>query len=823
MDINERKLTVPLYSTVRVACTLSQRQAFVLEWTQTMAKKVSLITNGTESTVRSTVTWDKVTNTTNTTSTLTLTNTSGIWAGLITCTFRPVSGRVEIAHRASVTLDVALLPYIDILSEPQFPRCKDDATLVAVAVMCVIKNSTENYGTQWIVKRNKTELVTEADLNNDPIVYRVEMAVGCLRHDEMEPANVICVFKNREGQSRQASVQINVIYKHNLFCAAVENWPDTKAGLSAKLRCTDQSGVRLRTCTIDGNWEEEESQCVNRDLSNIIKDTQMINKGLGSVYLNSAMLFSRLTNATNDTERINTVSNLNTSINILYNMQKLNNTFNESTLDNILKSSSNILNIPLEHVWKPTRNSQSNVSMAELYLTSVEQLIRLTDISKPLTKEVSNIQFQTCRGKACKSNIFNVSISVDGPGEGLVKTAGFKNLIHFLPLEQTDAKPNSILVTMSVDDKRANSKPHVSLRFRQNGTRPRNHAIKCASMDQGKWSFDRCTWGGPSNEGSCHCPFSSAFATVLSKNPIALPALREITYVGLGFSVVSLVTFLVIEGLVWSAVVRTNSLYLRHTTLVNISVSLLVGDCSLFASAFPGSVSDNWCQACVVLQHFFYLAQFCWMFCLSTLLLYQTVFVFSDLSKGRYQGVCYVTGYGIPLLIVTTAFVTHNGGAEGSYYDAQSCWLTHHGWLKGSFYFFIIPVGVIVFFNLFSMALVILKLLNHPKAGGGGGGGTSGHAALRILRSIVILTPIFGVTWIFGFASLVLDLAAGPAAFSVYYTFSICNSFQGFFILLTACIGEKMVRDALRKRMSVAPPPSSTMETSLTLQTGKDE
>ncbi|KAJ3613109.1 hypothetical protein NHX12_019363, partial [Muraenolepis orangiensis] len=297
VDINERKLTVPLYSTVRVACTLSQRQAFVLEWTQTMAKKVSLITNGTESTVR------------------------------------PVSGRVEIAHRASVTLDVALLPYIDILSEPQFPRCKDDATLVAVAVMCVIKNSTENYGTQWVVKRNKTELVTEADLNNDPIVYRVEMAVGCLRHDEMEPANVICVFKNREGQSRQASVQINVIYKHNLFCAAVENWPDTKAGLSAKLRCTDQSGVRLRTCTIDGNWEEEESQCVNRDLSNIIKDTQMINKGLGSVYLNSAMLFSRLTNATNDTERINTVSNLNTSINILYNMQKLNNTFNESTLD----------------------------------------------------------------------------------------------------------------------------------------------------------------------------------------------------------------------------------------------------------------------------------------------------------------------------------------------------------------------------------------------------------------------------------------------------------------------------------------------------------
>ena len=248
---------------------------------------------------------------------------------------------------------------------------------------------------------------------------------------------------------------------------------------------------------------------------------------------------------------------------------------------------------------------------------------------------------------------------------------------------------------------------------------------------------------------------------------------------GLCFSIASLVSFLVIECLVWKFVTKTVSLYLRHITLVNISVSLLVGDCSLLASEFPGVISNYWCQVCVVLQHFFFLAQFCWMFCLSTLLLYQAMFVWSDLSKGWYQGMCYSMGYGAPFLIVIVTFVSQDGGAEGKYYDPRSCWLTHHGFLKGSFYSFIIPVGIIVFINLFSMALVIVKLLNPAKGlGTGGGESRSSHAAIRIVRSIIILTPVFGVTWVFGFASLILDLAEGLAASTVYYIFSVCNSFQ---------------------------------------------
>ncbi|CAL8302453.1 unnamed protein product [Boreogadus saida] len=642
-----------------------------------------------------------------------------------------------------------------------------------------------------------------------------------------------CVFSNRMNQTQMASIEIHIINVNRPRCQAGEDWPVTKAGFTAKLRCEGaREGFRLRECDKNGIWGKEESECVNRDLFSIAERTQVIDKGLGAVFRNAAKLFSRLTIATNNTESISSVSNLNASVNILSNIQNLNTSFTEFTLDEIVKSSSNILDIPSPEVWRPGQpiDAQNNLSMAELYLASVEQLIRQTYIPKKHTSEASNLQIKTCEFPGCRDNVFGVNVSVDGK-QGVVTMAGFKNLVNFLPPIQPDADPNSIVVTVSVGGKKERAfnrnlgSSEVLIQFKLTNPRPRNREMKCVAMDaKGKWSLDPCVWGGPRNEGSCKCKFSSAFALLLSRNAVNLPALREITYVGLAISIASLVSFLMIECLVWKAVTKSVGLYLRHITLVNISVSLLIGDCSLFASAFPGVVSDLWCQICVVLQHFFFLAQFCWMFCLSSLLLYQTMVVWSDLSKGWCQGVCYSVGYGAPFLIVTFTFVSHGGGAEGEYYDAHSCWLTHHSMLKGSFYSFIIPVGIIVFVNLFSMALVIVKLLN-PVKGLGPGGGESrsgGHAAIRVLRSIIILTPVFGVTWIFGFASVALDLAEGMAASAAYYIFSICNSFQGLFILLTASVGEKMVRDALWKRFSATRRPSSTKETS-TVQSSMED
>lgn len=51
-------------------------------------------------------------------------------------------------------------------------------------------------------------------------------------------------------------------------------------------------------------------------------------------------------------------------------------------------------------------------------------------------------------------------------------------------------------------------------------------------------------------------------------------------------------------------------------------------------------------------------------------------------------------------------------------------------------------------------------------------------AAKTVLRSVILLTPIFGITWIFGLAVMIIDLTSGVLANVINYTFVVLNSFQ---------------------------------------------
>lgn len=306
----------------------------------------------------------------------------------------------------------------------------------------------------------------------------------------------------------------------------------------------------------------------------------------------------------------------------------------------------------------------------------------------------------------------------------------------------------------------------------------------------------------------------------MSKEPLEVPGLTYVTYAVLSISVLSLIINLVIELIVWSEVVKTNTLYLRHTAHVNISLCLLIGNLSFLASSSnPEDISDLWCRTSAVLKHFSYLAMFFWMLCLSVTLLHQAVFLFHQVSKKNYLRFSLVVGYFCPLLIVFITFLTNDGGAEGKYYTKDTCWLVYDGFLKGTFFTFFIPVGAIVFINVFSMLVVIMKLISHhselhqktdisPEK--------EKAAAKTVVRSVILLTPIFGVTWMFGFAFLVLDLTEGPVAYAVSYIFTLLNGLQGLFILLTTCFGDRMTREALRnyfKKKSNAPTTSVSSST----------
>uniref|UniRef100_A0A8C4NYK3 Uncharacterized protein n=1 Tax=Dicentrarchus labrax TaxID=13489 RepID=A0A8C4NYK3_DICLA len=338
--------------------------------------------------------------------------------------------------------------------------------------------------------------------------------------------------------------------------------------------------------------------------------------------------------------------------------------------------------------------------------------------------------------------------------------------------------PNSIVVSTTADNQQR-SPVSVTINFQLLKRRPRNVDIKCVYWDENipGWSPEGCEWQGHYRETECVCQHLSSFAILMSKYPLNIPELTKITYAGLSISVICLVINLLIELTVWSAVVKTNTLYLRHTAHVNISLCLLIADCCFLASSEPKKISEIMCGVFVVLKHFCYLSMFFWMLCLSSILLHQAVFLFHNVSKKNYLRFSIVLGYVCPLLIVAVTLLVYKAGAEGHYFSHETCWLVYDGFMKGSIHTFIIPVGIIIFINIFSMVVVIMKLLDHPK------GVDKSHdkekkAALTVMRSVVLLTPVFGLTWMFGFGVMLLDLTSGIMAYIVNYIFTLLNAFQ---------------------------------------------
>ncbi|XP_050934274.1 adhesion G protein-coupled receptor F5 isoform X3 [Lates calcarifer] len=771
------------------------------EWTLKNHGKVSIITNGTESEITSVPRE----------TTLILKNITEVWEGEYTCTYNQKNESFTISHIARAVMDVSLLPNIDITTDPPFPLCTSVDGLLNVIGRCEIRKSDEAYKVNWTSSIIKSAITQSKPFNSseETVAYEAKTIVGC--NSSVLP--LTCTFENRLNQTREATVNINIIRVGEKYCEAEGDWKVTKVGYTAMINCINADGKRLRQCTgteMKGKWEEESSDCVNWELSSVLQSANIVDIGLGILDENAALVFSRLENVTNNTNTINSYANMNASVQVLSTLgNKLNNINNDSTVNDVLESSSNLLEKSLQNSWTRKTN-EGNLSLAEIYLSSVEKLIKVTNLTEG--KKKTNIEVETFNNtdSRCTNIVFNVTVKLCDGIKGVVKTAGFQQLQLYLPHKNDTDQLNSIVVSTTTEEEE--NPVEVRIKFPLISPRPRNVMMRCVYWDNKTrdWSSEGCRWEHSSNndtEGECICNHLSSFAILMAKYPVEIPGMNEITIVGLSISVLSLILSLLIELTVWSAVVKTHTLYLRHTAHVNISLCLLVADCCFLASSEPSELPLIWCQTFVVLKHFCYLAMFFWMLCLSITLLHQAVFLFHSVSKKNYLRFSLVLGYVCPLLIVTITFLTNKGGAEGAYFTHDTCWLVYSGLLQGSIHTFLIPVGIIVFVNVFSMLVVIMKLLNHPKNADKSQENEKA-AAKTVMRSVVLLTPIFGITWVFGFGVTLLDLTYGNLAYAVNYAFTLLNAFQGLFILLTTCLGDKLTREALLKHLKKSAPAS---------------
>ncbi|XP_054856936.1 adhesion G protein-coupled receptor F4 isoform X2 [Eublepharis macularius] len=349
----------------------------------------------------------------------------------------------------------------------------------------------------------------------------------------------------------------------------------------------------------------------------------------------------------------------------------------------------------------------------------------------------------------------------------------------------------------------------VSLRFeKMNKTENlKSQCVAWHSKNQ-KWDGTACDLQEESSAVAiCRCkhqPFLfQSFSILMSQNGVKNAALHTITCVGLVVSICSLVLCLAIEMVVWHQITQTQISYMRHICLVNIAVSLLVADVLFIVAAFVNNMprNHNTCVAATFFVHFFYLALFFWMLALGLLILYGLLVIFWHLRKSTLLVAAFGIGYGCPLVIaLLTVMITE---PRKGYLREGACWLNWHH--TKALLAFIIPALLIIGINLIVVLVVIAR------SGRSSVGNRSKPqdlvTVIRVSKNVALLTPLLGLTWGFGLATVVND-----ASLALHVTFSLLNAFQGFFILLFGTLLDRKTRESLRMKFfpSKIPSPDTT-------------
>ncbi|NWH59155.1 AGRF4 protein, partial [Geococcyx californianus] len=285
-----------------------------------------------------------------------------------------------------------------------------------------------------------------------------------------------------------------------------------------------------------------------------------------------------------------------------------------------------------------------------------------------------------------------------------------------------------------------------------------------------------------------HQTFKS-FSILMSPTTLRNAVLDYITRVGLGLSIFSLVLCLSIETVVWRHVTKTEITYMRHFCLVNIAASLLVADVLFILAAIVHNTALNYqlCVAATFFLHFFYLALFFWMFTLGLLILYGLLLIFFKLTISVLIATAFSIGYGCPLVVsILTVAITE---PKNGYLRHGACWLN---WYETkALLAFVVPALSIIVVNVVVVVVVVVK--TGRSSIGEGFKSQDLSNMIRISKNVALLTPLLGLTWGFGLATII-----DSHSLAFHITFALLNAFQGFFILLFGTLLDRKTREALR-------------------------
>uniref|UniRef100_A0A3Q2GNY3 Adhesion G protein-coupled receptor F7 n=1 Tax=Cyprinodon variegatus TaxID=28743 RepID=A0A3Q2GNY3_CYPVA len=447
---------------------------------------------------------------------------------------------------------------------------------------------------------------------------------------------------------------------------------------------------------------------------------------------------------------------------------------------NILESAGVLTTDAAKKSWDQLNSNNTGTRNASSSFLSAFEGITAHVVNEPFKINTQNIIFTKTNFTNIFNADFNSSLEVEIPEAGgekqSISVILFASMDNVLPVREKTNTSSSVINGRVALIQPESDLTNISIAFDVLNETLGNP--KCVFWDfklfdgLGGWSEDGCSFVMSENGSvTCNCNHTTSFSILMSPSSYTDPPLEYITYIGLGISMGSLIICLIIEGIVWRKIRKNTTSYLRHVSIVNIAVSLLIADIWFFiGAAISKTTNAPACTAATFFIHFFYLALFFWMLASALLLLYRMVNVFDGgLSKASMLAIGFSLGYGAPLIIATITIAVTAPSNEYIRGDVV-CWLN---WDESKALLgFVIPALLIVAVNLIILIVVIFKMLRRRSGENAAQAGEK-HVLLVIARSLAVLTPFFGITWGLG-----IGIMVRPNNRGIHITFALFNSLQ---------------------------------------------
>ncbi|NXP90084.1 AGRD2 protein, partial [Passerina amoena] len=283
----------------------------------------------------------------------------------------------------------------------------------------------------------------------------------------------------------------------------------------------------------------------------------------------------------------------------------------------------------------------------------------------------------------------------------------------------------------------------------------------------GMWSTAGCSVAKSLPDSTaCFCNHTTNFAILLQVYEMEQRTTKEeftlqtLTFIGCGVSfcalMVTFILFLVV------GVPKSE----RTTVHKNLILALAAGEALLMVSELA-KPSQVLCFMVTAFLHLFFMAAFSWMLVEGLLLWSKVVAV--NMSEGRRMKFYYVTGWGLPVLIVGVTLAS----SFNKYVAANHCWLnvqTNVIWAFVGPVLLILAVNSLVLLRVVSVTVASARRRSRMLTPNSSLESQIGAQLWATAKPVLVLLPVLGLTWLCG---LLVHLSIVWA-----YVFIVLNSLQ---------------------------------------------